>query len=216
MPSLGKSLAPKDQAIQYGRKALAYWSRWNELGIRGGVLYKKWFPKVDSRPILQTMVPAAGRREILNQLYLSQTSGGHFAVEKTLARIRQRFWWPTMRTYVEKKVQWCLTCAARSTGGKKRVAGLIPFKMGIRFTTVAADILGPVTLATRTRVKHVLVMTDLFTKYAVAVPPVSTDSAEVAREIVEHWVLKFGAPNVRHTIRARTLEATLYWKCADS
>ena len=90
-PSLGTSLVPKYQAIQYGPEALAYWSRWNELSIRGGVLYKKWFPKDDRGPILQTVVPAAGRREILNQLDSSQTSGGHFAVEKALARICQRF-----------------------------------------------------------------------------------------------------------------------------
>ena len=113
----GKNLIPKEQAIQYGPEALAYWSRWNELSIRGGggVLYKKWFPRDDLRPVLQTIVPATGRKEILNQLHSSQISGGHFAVEKTLARIRQRFWWPTMRTDVEKKIQWCLICAARST-----------------------------------------------------------------------------------------------------
>ena len=114
-----------------------------------------------------------------------------------------------MGTDVEKKVQWCLTCAGRSTGGKKRVAGLIPFKVGIRFSTVAADFLGPVTLATRTRAKHILVMTELFTKYAVAVPLVSTDSAEVAREIVEHWVLKFGAPNVLHTDQRKNFGSNL-------
>ena len=91
MPSLGTNLVPKDQAIQYGLEALAYWSRWNELSIHGGVLYKKRFPEDDSRPILQTVVPAAGRREILNQLHSSQSSGGHFAVEKTLSRIHQQF-----------------------------------------------------------------------------------------------------------------------------
>ena len=164
LPSLRTNLIPKEQAIQYGPEALAYWSRWNELGIRGGVLYEKWFPKDNSRPVLQTVVPAAGRKEILIQLHSSQTSGGHFAVEKTLATIRQRFWWPMMRTDVEKKVQWCLTCAARSTGGKERVGGLVPFKVGFRFNTVAADILGSVTLAARTRAKHILVLTDLFTK----------------------------------------------------
>ena len=73
---------------------------------------------------------------------------------------------------------------------KKRVAGLVPFKVGIRFNTLAADILGPVTFAAKSRAKHISVMTDLFTKYAIAVPLVSTDSAEVAREIVENWVLK--------------------------
>ena len=41
MPSLGTNLIPKEQAIQYGPKALAYWSRWNELSIRGGCSIKK-------------------------------------------------------------------------------------------------------------------------------------------------------------------------------
>ena len=36
MPSLRTNLIPKEQAIQYGPEALAYWSRWNELSIRGG------------------------------------------------------------------------------------------------------------------------------------------------------------------------------------
>ena len=114
-----------------------------------------------------------------------------------------------MRTDFEKKVRWCLTCAAHSTGGRKRVAGLVPFKVGTRFNTGAADILGPVTHATRTRAKHILVMTDLFTKYAVAVPLVSTDSAEVAREIVEIWVLKFGAPNVLHADQVKNFGSNL-------
>ena len=142
MPSLGTNLIPKEQAIQYGPEVLAYWSRWNELTIRGGVLFKKWFPKDDSRPVLQTVVPIVGRKEILSQLHSSLTSGGYFAVEKTLARIRQQFWWPSMRTDVEKKIQWCLTCAARSTGGRKIVAGLVPFKVGIWFNTVAAENFG--------------------------------------------------------------------------
>ena len=40
MPSLGTNLIPKEQAIQYGPEALAYWSRWNELSIRGGCSIK--------------------------------------------------------------------------------------------------------------------------------------------------------------------------------
>ena len=30
MPSLGTNFIPKEQAIQYGPKTLAYWSRWDE------------------------------------------------------------------------------------------------------------------------------------------------------------------------------------------
>ena len=52
---------------------------------------------------------------------------------------------------------------------------------------------------TSSRAKHVLVLTDLFTMYAIAVSLVSTDASDVAQAIVEHWVLKFGTPNALRT-----------------
>ena len=68
----------------------------------------------------------------------------------------------------------------------KWAQGLTPFDPGIRFSAVTVDILGPVTMATSSRAKHVFVMTDIFTMYTVVVSLVSTDSADVAREIVEN------------------------------
>ena len=104
MPKLGSKLNPKEHEIQYGPEALAYWSRWDELSIRGGILYKKWFQRDGSKPTLLTVVPAAGRKEILGQFDSMETRGGQLATEKTLAKLRQRYWWPTMRTDVERKV----------------------------------------------------------------------------------------------------------------
>ena len=51
-------------------------------------------------------------------------------------------------------------------------------------------------MATITGAKHVLVMTDLFTMYAIAVPLVTANSADVAREVVENWVLRVGVPKL--------------------
>ena len=115
--------------------------------------------------VLQLVLPEKARKEIIDQLHGSPVNGGHFSIEKTLARIKQRFWWPGMRRYVEKRISWCLPFAARTTAGnfqllpagnslKKRTAQLKPFKVGIRFHTVAADILGPVTKATKTGAKY--------------------------------------------------------------
>ena len=103
---------------------------------------------------------------------------------KTRKRIRQRFWWPFIRRDIEKKPFWCLSCAARTTAGRQRTAKLSPFKVSIHFQTVAADILGPVTLDERSRAKYIFVMTDLFTKYALSVPLVVTEAKDVAQEIV--------------------------------
>ena len=60
MPSLGTNIIPKEQAIRYGSETLAYWSRWDELSIKDGILHKKWFQRDGSRPTLLTIVPVAG------------------------------------------------------------------------------------------------------------------------------------------------------------
>ena len=210
MPSLGTNIIPKEQALRYGPETLSYWSRWDELSIEDRILYKKWFQRNDSRPNLLTVVPAVGRKEILSQFDFMETGGGNLAAEKTLARKRKRFWWPPMRTDVERKATWCLSRAHQSVEGKqKRAEGQIPFDPGIRFRSVTGDILGPVTMATSTGAKHVLVSTDFFTVYTNAVPLVSTDFADGAREVVENWVLKFGALNGLHLDQAKSFGGKL-------
>ena len=61
---------------------------------------------------------------------------------------------------------------------------------------MAVDILGPMMMATRTRAKHVLVMTDI---PRIAVPLVSTDASDVAQANAEPWVLRFGTLNALRT-----------------
>ena len=64
---------------------------------------------------------------------------------------------------------------------------------------MAADILGPVTRAKTSGAKYILVLTDCFAKYVVCVPLEKTTAKDVARAIVENWVLTFGAPDWLHT-----------------
>ena len=67
------------------------------------------------------------------------------------------------------------------------------------FRIVAADILGPVTLAKTSQARYILVISDLYTKYAVAVPVKDMTAKTVATTLVEEWILKFGAPDTLHT-----------------
>ena len=86
----------------------------------------------------------------------------------------------------------------------KRAEGLAHFDPGIRFSAVAKDVLRPVTMRTSTRASYVLIMTDLLKMYTTAFPLASTDSADVARETVENWVLRFVASNMRHTFQEKS------------
>ena len=126
-------------------------------------------------------------------------SGGHFDVEKALASIKRRFWWPSLKTSVEKHIANCDRCAATSTAGNKRKAELQTFSVHGALRTMAADILGPVTLARKSRARYILVMSDLLTKYAVTVALQDMTAATVANAIVNEWIIKFGAQDGIHT-----------------
>ena len=135
------------------------------------------------------------RAEVLYQLHDSPLSGRHFAAEKTLSTIKQRFWWPGLRSSVEKYNAKCTRCAARK--GQKATLKTIEAKAPFRI--VAADILGPVTLAKMSQARYILVISDLYTKYAVAVPLKDMTAKTVATTLDEDWILKFGAPDTLHT-----------------
>ena len=64
---------------------------------------------------------------------------------------------------------------------------------------MAADILGHVTLAKKSQARYISVISDLYTKYAVAVPLEDMTAKTVATTLVEEWILKFGAPDTLYT-----------------
>ena len=74
---------------------------------------------------------------------------------------------------------------------------------------MAAGILGPVTLARKSRARYILVMSDLFTKYAVTVVLQDMTAALVANAIIDEWIMKFGAPDVIHTDQGSTFNSEL-------
>ena len=74
---------------------------------------------------------------------------------------------------------------------------------------MAADILGPVTLARKSKARYILVMSDLFTKYAVTVALQDMTAAKVANAIIDEWIMKFGAPDVIHTDQGSNFNSEL-------
>ena len=149
------------------------------------------------------------RNEILYQLHDSPMGGRHFGVEKTLARIKRRFSWTSLKTSVERHIANCDRCAARSTAGIKGKAELQTFSVYGAFRTMAADFLGPVTLARKSKAKYILVMSDLFTKYAVTVALQDMTAATVANGIIDECIMKFGAPDVINTDQGSNFNSEL-------
>ena len=88
--NLGPYLIPREVALTWScPETLELWSIWEHLALANRVLYRKWNTGIRGREIWQAVVPANMRIEILYQLHDSPLNGGHFAVEKTMSRIKQ-------------------------------------------------------------------------------------------------------------------------------
>ena len=188
----------KANAIAQGEDAVAIWGLWDQMELTAGVLFRKWYVEGSNTTQKQLVAPQGLRETVLEQLHDSKLSGRHFAFQKTLDRARQRFWGPNMRKDIERKCENCTLCQARSPAGKKRIAPLQTINVGIRFSKVAADILGPVTRAKASGKIHTRI-DRLFHEIRGLRFSERTTAEDVARAIVENWVMTFGAPDCHHT-----------------
>ena len=75
--------------------------------MQDGILYQ-WFKDLSGQETkLQLVVPGTLRDEVLANLHEGQL-GRHLSVEKTLSRLKGRFYWPG---YHQDMQNWCGKCA---------------------------------------------------------------------------------------------------------
>ncbi|KAK9695111.1 Integrase zinc binding domain [Popillia japonica] len=92
-----------------------------EYEIRDGRLFKK-----DMDNVLW-VVPKRARWQITKKWH---DDIGHPALGKTLAKIKENFWWPRMRNYVKGYIGTCIECLYNKVpGGKRQVEGFTKFTM---------------------------------------------------------------------------------------
>ena len=63
---------------------------------------------------MKLAVPKELKQEILEKCH-DDTFAGHMGIKKTVARIRERFWWSEMRPDIKKYIGSCKTCATMSS-----------------------------------------------------------------------------------------------------
>jgi len=91
------------QVVKRDVSAKIYWTHWDALVVKGGVLFKKWESPNFKSEVFQIIVPKDFIGQIMEEAHDS-VSGGHFGVNKTLEKIRKRFYWASCKSDVE---DWC-------------------------------------------------------------------------------------------------------------
>ena len=93
---------------------------WSRLIVDHGLLKRKFDDAKGTSSWTQLVLPRSLREEVMQEMH----SAGHLGEEKTLHKIKERFYWPGMHLDVKTWCQTCPTCATRKTSGKKNCAPL--------------------------------------------------------------------------------------------
>lgn len=195
-------LDPEDVSAQL------YWSYWEALTLRDGVLYKRWdAPNLKSR-IFQLIVPRKRIKEILEKAH-DGASGGHFGVNKTLEKIRRRFYWASCKQDVENWCRTCKFCISKKGPSSKGKSPLQIYNVGTPFERLQMDILGPLPKSSSGN-RFLLVVVDCFTKWVEAFPLKNMRAKTVAEIFVNEIISRHGVPQEVHTDQGRNFESKLF------
>ena len=169
-----------------------------------GVLYIR--SKFRNQEIMQLVTPSSLVCQILTK---GHDDAGHLGADRTLEIIRQKYYWATLFRDVKA---WCKTCQAC----QHRKNPIPSPRAPLQFPPIAArpgqmiaiDFVGPLP-ETAAGNKHLLVITDMFSKYADAIPCPNQEATTTADALVQKYFSKQGLPEILHSDQGRNFESQL-------
>ena len=164
----------------------------NSLILNKGLMYVNTTPKRETEGVLAFVVPVAQRCMALNGVH---RDAGHQGQHQTVALAQERFWWPMMVEDCHAIVRGCPCCQAFE--GEVPRAPLFPIRVYALLELVHLNytsIESMMELNKHPVVKNVLVMTDHFMRYALAVVTKDQMAKTVAKVFYECFIAVFGVP----------------------
>ena len=176
---------------------------WDQLHLKQDILYCRFPSSTSSQLCDRIVVPAALRCDILQELHEGSLSG-HLGAEKTLGKLKERFYWPGHYNNVREWCQKCATCAARKTPTPKPKAALVPVPVSTPLELVAMDILGPLP-ESKSGNSYILVVGDYFTKWMEAYPIPYQEATTIGRKLVDEFFVDSHCLDVSTLTRVHNL-----------
>lgn len=174
------------------------------LTVQDGILYRL---VTDDKGIdrQQLVIPKSRRREAIRGVH---DDVGHPCCDSTLSLARQRFFWPFLASSIQKSCRECERYIRRKARTEKApLEAILPSSplelVCMDYLSVEAD---------RGGIENILVITDHFTKYAIAVPTKDQKATTVAKALWENLICHYGYPQYLLSDQGQDFESKVIQK----
>ena len=177
--------------------------KWS-LILTKGILFRKSFTdNTSSKKIIwQLVIPKMHRHKAILGCH---DEVGHQGRVRTLSLLRERFFWPSMQVEATQHIAKCSRCLKRKS--TPQVAPLQPILVSQPLELVHLDYL---TLEpSKGNIENVLVITDHFTRYALAYASKTQTAQATARILWDNFICHYGFPEQFISDQGRNFESDL-------
>ena len=177
----------------------AWLKQQNNVTSQDGLAYRST-RDASGAQVLQLLVPECLREDVLRGLH---DNAGHQGGERTEALIRERFYWPGIRASV---LEWLASCKRCTLAKMPYKPVRTPMESILATRPLEVVCLDFTKLERACGKEDVLVITDVFTKFTVAVPTKDQTAQTTAKAFVQEWLTKYGTPPRIHSDQGANFE----------
>lgn len=173
----------------------------DQLSLIDNVLYRKRMYQGQS--IFELVLPERYRQTAFESLH---NDFDHLGIERAMDLLQSRFYWPRMWLDVEQKIRQCERCVRRNARAEK-TAQLVNIETSRPLELVCMDYLSlePDSRGT----KSILVITDHFTKFSVAVLIPDQKEKTIAKALWDKFIVYYGLPERLHSDQGCNFESAV-------